>query len=307
VVTEQTDFMTAALIRVFRPLVRLLLRFNIPYKACAEALKWTYVDVAANEFAMGAQKQTKSRVAVITGLTRIEVEKLQREGAKTTKETTKLYNRAARVLSAWEHDPHYRNADGVLLTLPLEGSGPSIVSLVTDFSGGATVRAVLDELLSKGNVRYQPTSDRYEFLSADFLVFDDREAELNILATATSDMLGTIERNIRPQQTDRRMQAYVEQIHMPEHQIAQVRAFVKLKGNAFLDELDGLLVKLASAPPESSQTETALCPRLGLGMYYFQDEPPQISVQMDNRGRRSRRELEHAKQTSSNPTPGANS
>jgi hypothetical protein len=305
-VSEQTDFMTAALIRVFRPLVRLLLRFNIPYKACAEALKWTYVDVAANEFAMGAQKQTKSRVAVITGLTRIEVEKLQREGAKTTKETTKLYHRAARVLSAWEHDPRYRDANDAIRTLPLDGAGPSIVSLVTDFSGGATVRAVLDELLQKGNVHYHADTERYEFLSANFLVFDDREAELNILATATADMLGTIERNIRPQQSDRRLQAYVEQIQMPEHQIAQVRAFVKLKGNAFLDELDGLLVKLASESPPPESAQTGICPRLGLGMYYFQDEPPQITVQMDNRGRRSRRELTKNNHSDTSPS-GASS
>jgi hypothetical protein len=308
----KSDFMSIALIKIFRPLVRLLLRFHIPYKACAEALKWTYVDVATQEFALGAQKQTKSRIAVITGLTRIEVEKLQREGAKTTGETTQLFNRAARVLSAWEHDPDYIGADGKPKLLSLDQGAISIASLVAKYSGGTTLHAVLDELLEKGNVCWHEGEERYELIDAHFLVFRDSESELAILASSTADLLGTIERNIRPQQTDRRLQAYVDQIDIPTHQIPLVREYVKRKGNEFLDELDQFLHALAAAPPAQVATETPLkepvepsnCPRLGVGVYYFQDDPPIPSAQMDSRGRLSARKKDAlaAKSTAHNRT-----
>lgn len=49
---QNTDVITAALIKIFRLLVRMLLRLHIPYKACADALRWTYVDVATHKFAI---------------------------------------------------------------------------------------------------------------------------------------------------------------------------------------------------------------------------------------------------------------
>jgi hypothetical protein len=285
--SQPSDLMTAALVKLFRPLVRLLLRFHIPYKACAEALKWTFVDVATHEFAMGEQKQTKSRVAVITGLTRIEVEKLQREGAKTTQETAALYNRAARVLTAWEYDPKYSDRNGKPKLLVQDGAELSIADLVTRYSGGATVRAVLDELLAKGNVRWLEPEQKYEFVSAQFLAVGNN-LELDILATATSDMLSTIERNIRPGQTDKRLQAYVEQADLPQHLIPEVRAHIRRKSNDFLDELDLYLLKITTEHP--AQKDTSPCPRVGVGLYYFQDDPPIAVAQMDTRGRRSVRE-----------------
>jgi hypothetical protein len=293
--TPHADVMTATLIKIFRPLVRLLLRLHIPYKACAEALKWTFVDVATHEFSIGAQKQTKSRVAVITGLTRIEVEKLQREGAKTTHETAALYNRAARVLTAWEFDPKYADAAGKPKMLLQDSADVSITDLVVRYSGGATVRAVLDELLAKGNVRWHPVEQKYEFVTAQFLAVDGTQ-ELDILAASASDLLSTIERNTRPAQTDRRLQAYVEQADLPAHLIEEVRAHIRKKSNAFLDELDLYLIKIttdalaAASAQDPSKPMAAACPRIGVGMYYFQDEPPTQAAQMDTRGRHSERD-----------------
>lgn len=286
----QNDAVTAALIKIFRPLVRLLLRLHIPYKACADALKWTYVDVATHEFAMAEQKQTKSRIAVITGLTRIEVEKLQREGAKTTQETAALYNRAARVLTAWQFDPKYSDASGKPKLLEQDGEDVSISDLVVRYSGGATVRAVLDELLAKGNVQWHEDTKKYALMSAQFLAVDGK-LELGILATSTADLLTSIERNIRPGQSERRLQAYVEQADLPAELIAQARAHIQAKSNALLDELDLYLLNLskASIRPVDAEPSSERCPRLGVGLYYFQDDPPLKAVQMDTRGRHSER------------------
>ena len=116
------------LIRIMRPVVRLLLRYGIAYKTASAAIKWCYVDVATRDFAVDG-KQTKARVAVITGLTRIEVEKLQREPAPAAHDNSRSHHRAARVLTGWSADPRYLDLQGRPLRLPVDGATPSFAAL----------------------------------------------------------------------------------------------------------------------------------------------------------------------------------
>ncbi len=277
------DMITSALIKVFRPLVRYLLRINVPYRTCADALKWTYVDLATHEFAIGNQKQTKSRVAVITGITRIEVERLNREGVRGASETSQRYNRAGKVLSAWENDPKYLTNDHKPRVLPLTSDhGPSFESLVIDHAGGTTTNSILDEVLANGNVVLDPETQSYSLISANVLVTEP-EAQLDVWATAAGDLLGTIERNLRPNQTDRRFQAFAHEMNLEAIQIDEVRAFVKEKGNEFLEEFDRFLGKLSQ---ERKDPNAPTIPRVGMGLYYFQDDPEKADVVMDSRGRK---------------------
>jgi Family of unknown function (DUF6502) len=66
----------AAVLRVLRPLVRLLLHHGVPYETFADLARWVYVDGAYKEFALANRKQSTSRVSVITGLNRKEVARL---------------------------------------------------------------------------------------------------------------------------------------------------------------------------------------------------------------------------------------
>src|SRR3569832_1853769 len=68
--------LSAAVLRLLRPLVRLLLRNGVSYGAFADLAKWVYVDVANKVFGVAARKQTDSRISVITGLTRKDVARL---------------------------------------------------------------------------------------------------------------------------------------------------------------------------------------------------------------------------------------
>jgi hypothetical protein len=59
--------LSAALIRMVRPLVRILLRNGVSYGTFSDLTKWMFVDVAKQEFGIKGRKQSTSRVAVITG------------------------------------------------------------------------------------------------------------------------------------------------------------------------------------------------------------------------------------------------
>ncbi|MEX1290347.1 MAG: DUF6502 family protein, partial [Desulfobacterales bacterium] len=53
----------AAVLKLLRPLMRILLRNGVSYGTFADLAKWIYVDVAAKEFGIKGRKQTTSRVS----------------------------------------------------------------------------------------------------------------------------------------------------------------------------------------------------------------------------------------------------
>jgi hypothetical protein len=281
-----TDTIAAALVRLLRPLVKTLLRLGLPYRACADALRWTYVDVATREFAVD-QRQSKSRIAVITGLSRVEVERLQREPPIDPERKKSVLTRAGRVLDAWRSEARCLNQAGAPKALPLESSDANEVSfawLVQRYSGGATLRSVLDELQAKAAVRLDE-QQQLHYVSANLKVGRDLEQQLELVSTSAADLLHTIERNLT-RNTDHFLQAYVEHLHVPIELIPAVRALVRSKSAEFMDAFDALI---ASAPSTSEAKNSAThCERLGMGFYYFQDEPPAPPAPLDRRGRKSR-------------------
>ena len=67
------QILVAAVARLLKPLVRVLLRNGVSYGTFADIAKRQFVEVARNEFSIQGRKQSLSRVSVITGLTRKEV------------------------------------------------------------------------------------------------------------------------------------------------------------------------------------------------------------------------------------------
>lgn len=66
----------AAVGKMLPPLVRILLRNEMAAKSFHELVKQAYVSVALDEFGIGGRAATTSRIAILTGLTRKEVQAL---------------------------------------------------------------------------------------------------------------------------------------------------------------------------------------------------------------------------------------
>jgi len=122
------------------------------YHTFSDLAKWVFVDVAFKEFTIKDRKQSKSRVSVITGLSRKEVKRVQQPPRPEDSSSTEKYNRAARVISAWRRERDFLNADGGSAVLPIKGPGATFTELVKRSSGDLPVRAILDELIRIGAV-----------------------------------------------------------------------------------------------------------------------------------------------------------
>jgi hypothetical protein len=285
---KSADHVNAMLVRIFRPLVRLLLRLGVPFQSCAEALKWTYVDIASNEFALDGKAQTKSRVAVITGLTRIEVERLQRETLDDAAESAKSYHRGARVITGWSNDTKYLSEMGEPMALTFDGPSPNFCDLVADYSGGTTPRAVLDDLQRSGAVARNANS-LFEPTAADHLALagDKDGRDLYALSLATGDLLSTAERNIRPHQDDRYVQLLAQETRIPRNKLPLVRQFARKSSQQWLDDTERFFASLAQGADKNAD-QADLAPRLGIGVFYFQDELALPPPPKDRRGRRAK-------------------
>jgi len=115
----------AAVLKLLRPLCRLLLRHHVPFAAFEELAKHTYVQVALEDFGIPGKKPTLSRASILTGLTRKDVTRLAAEVAPERAASDESYNRAARVLTGWARDPDFRGPDGQPMALE-QGRGDDL-------------------------------------------------------------------------------------------------------------------------------------------------------------------------------------
>ncbi len=195
---------TRFLANVLRPLVCMMLRLGVSSYAVTEIVRWLYVDIAMRhpEFAPGkGMSQTKSRAALLTGLSRREVLRLDSMPNPDSGAAIANYSRTARVVSGWLMDAHYRDGKGKPLDLPVKAdNGPSFFSLVRDFAGDIPYRTVLEELRLNGiisqnrnqNLRLNKKALQQD-ASNDKSLLDASDFAESFLVALDNDMGGTSE------------------------------------------------------------------------------------------------------------------
>lgn len=150
---EVKDHLRRALSLMFKPLVRLLIAQGVTHAEFSETAKEVYVEVALRDFEDDG-RLNKSRIAILTGLTRKEVKNVI-DRALSSRAKQKTYSRPARVLTGWYSDPQFQGPYGIPLELPYESSEsdlPSFVQLVRLYSGDMAPRQMLNQLLESGAV-----------------------------------------------------------------------------------------------------------------------------------------------------------
>jgi hypothetical protein len=124
----------------------LFLRLGIGAGEFANLCKISYVRAAADVNRMANGRINRSRIAVVTGLTRPEVARLL--AAKRYEEAPRIWHRqrAARVLDGWYSDDAFKGKRGLPLALQMKGRRSSFESLVRKYAGDVPVKAMLQVL-----------------------------------------------------------------------------------------------------------------------------------------------------------------
>jgi hypothetical protein len=182
----------------------------------------------------------KSRVAVLTGLTRKEVKNVI-DRAIQSSAPEKNKSRPSRVLSGWYEDPKYTGPYGIPLELPYESQvegQASLTELVRTYSGDMAPRQMLNELLRSGSVievdgLYKAVSRLYEptALSPELI---QRLGDIGYRFFSTAALNITKER----QGTGYFERAVFANEGCTPSVIEKFDEHIKIKGQNFLEELD---------------------------------------------------------------------
>jgi hypothetical protein len=260
--------LTAALIRLLRPVVRILMRYGMPYDGFAELAKRTYIDVARHDYAIEGRKQSISRISTLTGIYRREVSRLLELPPLDDSELIQRHNRAARVIGGWLQDRHYIDANRKPLPLPLDGDEPSFSHLVRKYSGDIPVRAILDELVRVGSVE-QRDDGMIHLLHRAYVPKSGEADMLSIFGSDVADLVKTIDHNLTATRDDSRLQLKVQYDNLPREAVEEFRQLSGERGRALLEEFNAWLAQRdRDANPQTGGTGRI---RAGLAIYYFEE------------------------------------
>ncbi len=269
---ESREELIAAARAILRPLVRLLIAHGLPFPAFARIGKQVYVEVAATDFSLPFKKQTDSRIALVTGITRKEVGSLRRRGVQEKSPTAHLdYGLATRVISRWVTESRYRDDRGEPLALLYEAppGSPSFVSLVAEVGGDIPPRAVADELIRVGTVELTPDG-RVRLLQRAYVPAAGTPEKIAILGADASELIAAIAHNIESPDEEAFLQRKVHYDNIGSDGISDVRRHVRTAGGSFLEQLSAHLARYDRdrnpAAPGGRRK------RVVVGLYYFDED-----------------------------------
>jgi hypothetical protein len=231
-----TKSLNTAVLRIMRPLVRIMLRNGIAYGTLAGLVRQVYVDVAYTEFVTEGRKQTVSRVSALTGLTRKEVKRLLELDSTPESEGQARFSRGVRVVSGWVNDSQFHNSKGKPAHLPVEGKRKSFAALVRKYSGDITMRAMLTMLEEGGTVRVK--NDTVHLVRHAYIPGGDDIEKIAILGSDVSELIATIDHNIVADPEDLWFQRKVSYDNVAPEHIGKLRKLSARKAQALLETLD---------------------------------------------------------------------
>jgi hypothetical protein len=265
---KKNQVLYAAMARILRSLIHILIRNGISYGTFADLAKWLFVDVAKRDFAIEARKQTISRVSVITGLNRKEVKRVSELTAPDDQASSERYNRAARVIAGWRRDQMFRDAKGKPADLPLSGEGATFQTLVKKYSGDMPFRAVLDELI-RVDAAAHTDDGRVHLIARAYLPAGDESMKIHILGTDVAHLISSIRHNLEPDDRGLFYQRKVMYDNLPDDVLPAFRKLSTDSAQKLLEKLDGWLSKRdRDTGREVKGTARNVA---GLGIYYFEE------------------------------------
>lgn len=265
----------AAVRKVLRPLVRLMLKHGITYNMLLEDLKRIFVEVADSEFRLEHKEQTDSRLTVLTGVHRKDVKRIRTEintgddpksvevGGHASKANPKV-NLGAQVVAQWLGNPKFMSSRETPLALPRTAPADQVSfdSLVGLVSKDVRARPLLDEWLRTGIVKLD--SEGLVTLNRDaFIPTGDLEQSAEFLAMNVHDHLSAAVNNLDPK-SQRFFERCAFDDNLSVDQVEALHEFVRKHGMDFLRNVNKESVKLTKVPNDALPKY-----RVNTGVYFY--------------------------------------
>ena len=260
------EAMVNTLQRVLDPLLELMFDAGITMQEFNRIARDRAVRTATKRVAKASGRESRSRVAIMTGLPRTEVARILNSRDPLT--GTKLgQHPARRVLAAWHDDPRFLEPNGEPSVLAIFGKKLSFEHLVARYGGGIPIRAMLDELVELDAVeRLGDQTVRAKVRLPIMTGLSNRS--INAVGERGKDLLMTLVHNLH-----RSLEPFFEATAVVEKEINEdlvelVRREIAKRGSNFVDGAKSILDRAVLNPAKLG----AKSYRVGVTAYYFQQE-----------------------------------
>ena len=267
---------------LMRPLVRILVRNGVSYGEFAEILKSVFVEAAQDVLQVPDSKQSVSRIAITTGLTRIEVSRLLTQTDEDVEALFGRLSRVGRLLTGWHQDSDFTGPYGIPYEVQFEGpiGRRSLTELVRRYTSDVPADEMLDELKRIGAV-LDLGNGFYRVLIRSYIPSAADPAKFHAMSVAFTDLAKTLDQNLRP---DEDQKIFERRVWAPNGVTPQdaldFDAYVKDRGQQFLESLDEWL---STRETEAARSGADHKVNVGVAMYMFvrplDEQTDQESVQ----------------------------
>jgi hypothetical protein len=278
------DATVSALERVLDPLLELLFDAGVTVQELNQIARNRAVRIATKRVIKESGRESKSRVAIMTGLPRSEVTRIL-GSSDSAPQSKPDQHPARRVLAAWHDDPRFLAPNGDPAVLPIFGKRCSFERLVERYGASIPVRAMLDELIQLDAVE-RLEDQKVRAKSRVPIMTGLTNRSISALGERGRDLLETLAHNVR-----RSTQPYFEATAVIDDGDLELVNFLRREiaeqGTNFINSATSLLnrsqIKRSSKTAKSSRAV-----RLGVTVYYFQEESPSDDeeIEVGNHGRR---------------------
>ncbi len=266
---DRSSLVLHAVLRLFKPLARLLLQNGVGYPAFAAALKRVFLEAARDELAARAMPATDSAITLLCGVHRRDVRTLLRapDAASAEDAARKPFSLAAEVATRWLSDRSHRSSRGQPRTLARGAGDDTFDALVASVSSDIRPRAVLDELKRLG-VAEETADGQVRLLAQSFAPRQGFEELSWLFADNLHDHLAAAAMNLQGEGNFLEQAVFVDELteaSAAAMQQASVQAWKQAFGTVMARAHLHYEQDAREAPPEARRQ------RVRFGVYFFND------------------------------------
>jgi hypothetical protein len=261
----------SAVLRLLRPLVRLLIRQGVGFPAVSAALKPVFLDEARRELEQRGMGVTDSALTLLSGVHRRDVRRLMREPVEETAAALgdgPGWGPVAELVGRWLTDPAWVDAEGRPRALPRAGD-LSFEALAAGVSSDVRPRAMLDELLRLGVA--EADEHRVRLKADGFAPRQGFEALSELFAANLHDHLAAAAANLHGEANFLEQAVYVDELTE-----ASVLSLQQVARDAWQQALRRVMAEArtrfdqdAAQAPASERVH-----RARFGVYFFNAQEP---------------------------------
>lgn len=252
-------------------MIRILVRAGVRYDEVLELVKRVFVETAVKDGLGDEVPLTRSRISISTGVPRRDVDRFIDKEDELPPVGKSMTRTLMEVLHKWHTDPQFVGPYGIPLELEMNTpKGKSFRELVSFVNPAANPKDAMDELVRLRAVVVSGETHLRAVSRALMPVEEMSPAQLEFFANALTRLADTVQFNIDPKNTVKRLEQSVISDHgLPKEIVPVFEKYVRERVMELLFEIDNWL-----SPYSTKESPHAEPPeRIGLAVFQFVDRP----------------------------------